>query len=247
MIKSELKGVIILIPAYNEGKNIKEVLDGCKELLPEAFILVIDDGSYDNTTEVCRANNVAYVSHPFNLGVGAALQTGYKYAVKNNYKYAIQLDADGQHDPKYLPRILEMLQHHESDFIIGSRFVEKNYSGGAFRKAGILIFSKILSFLIREKLTDVTSGYRGMNRGVLNFCIIDKYSFDYPDADYLLTLHRAGFKFSEIPMKMNPRTNGQSQHFGLKPVFYFLKMFLSILIILLRSKKRMLEEISVPD
>jgi len=247
MIKSELKGVIILIPAYNEGKNIKEVLDGCKELLPEAFILVLDDGSYDNTTEVCRANNVAYVSHPFNLGVGAALQTGYKYAVKNNYKYAIQLDADGQHDPKYLPRILEMLQQHESDFIIGSRFVEKNYSGGTFRKAGILIFSKILSFLIREKLTDVTSGYRGMNRGVLNFCIIDKYSFDYPDADYLLTLHRAGFKFSEIPMKMNPRTNGQSQHFGLKPVFYFLKMFLSILIILLRSKKRMLEEISAPD
>ena len=247
MIKNELNGVIILIPAYNEGKNIKEVLTGCKKLLPEAFILVVDDGSFDNTVEICKNENVYYVSHPFNLGVGATLQTGYKYAVKNNFRYAIQLDADGQHDPKYLPQILEMLKHDNSDFIIGSRFVEKNYEGGVLRKAGILMFSQILSFLVQEKLTDVTSGYRGMNRNVLNFCIIDKYSFDYPDADYLLTLHRAGFKFSEIPMKMNPRTNGQSQHFGMKPIFYFLKMFLSILIILLRSKKRMLEEISAPD
>lgn len=237
--------VLTIIPAFNEAKSIREVIHGCKKYLPEADILVVNDGSHDNTIMVCEAEDVKCVTHPFNLGVGAALQTGYKYAVNHNYEYAIQLDADGQHDPKHLGKILKMLRSQKSDFIIGSRFLEKNYDGGKLRKFGIVLFSKILSFLIKEKMTDVTSGYRGMNRNVLNFCIIDKYSFDYPDADYLLTLHRAGFRFAEIPMAMYERTIGQSQHFGLKPVFYFLKMFLSILMILIRSKKRIREDISV--
>lgn len=247
MKTESLKEIVIIIPAYNEGETLSEVLRGCMNFLPEAEILVINDGSFDNTTDICNSEDVRCVSHPFNLGVGAALQTGYKYAVRNNFKYAIQLDADGQHNPEYLPFILDILKKGASDFVIGSRFLNNDYDGGLLRKTGIKLFSVILSFLIREKLTDVTSGFRGMNRGVLEFCVIDKYSFDYPDADYLLTLHRAGFKFSEIPMKMNPRKNGQSQHVGLKPVFYFLKMFLSILIILLRSKKRMKEEVSVQD
>jgi len=229
--------VLILIPAFNEENRIESVITRIRNYVPMADILVVNDGSTDGTEAVCRRAGAVVLSHSFNLGVGSALQTGYKYAVREGYEYIIQLDADGQHDPAYLPAFYTTLVNTDADVVIGSRFLANNDNSMTFpRRMGGRIFSLLLSILIKEKITDPTSGFRGMKRRVLDFCVGDLYGFDYPDADFLLTLHRSGFTLVEIPMKVAARISGQSQHRGLKPVYYVLKMFLSIFIILLRKK-----------
>lgn len=234
------KKFLILIPAFNEEERIGEVISGCRKYLSKGIdLLVINDGSTDGTLSVCEREGVDVINTPFNQGIGNALQTGFRYAIENNYNFLINLDADGQHDPDDLPKFINKLQENNVDIVIGSRFLEKyKYKGSVIRVIGIRFFSKLVSLLIRERITDVTSGYRGMNRAALNFTIIDTFNFDYPDADFLLTLHRAGFRFSEIPVTMKKRIGGKSQHRGLKPIYYIVKMLLSIFIILLRKKHR---------
>jgi len=232
------KEILVLIPAYDEEKRVKNVIKGVRQYLPGAKILVVDDGSRDGTAGVSKEAGAFVIRHPFNLGVGTALQTGYKYAVHNGYQYVIQLDGDGQHPPTFLPAFVEKLKDTAADLIIGSRFLEGRNSNVPFiRDIGNAIFGKLVSFLIHEKLTDPTSGYRALKSTALQFCIQDNYAFDYPDADFLLTLHRSGYRMAEIPIKVLPRIGGQSQHNGLKPVYYTIKMFLSIFIILLRRKR----------
>jgi glycosyltransferase involved in cell wall biosynthesis len=229
--------ILILIPAFNEEGRVGEVIKGVCTSLAGATILVVDDGSSDRTAEVSTRAGAKVVRHPFNLGVGTALQTGYKFAVKNGYKYVIQLDADGQHPPEYLPWFIAKLKETEADLIVGSRFL--NDSDGTMsvvRKMGNRLFARLLSLLINEKLTDPTSGYRALKSTVLQFCVQDQYAFDYPDADFLLTLHRSGFRIEEIPVRVDPRSGGISQHAGLKPVFYTIKMMISLLVIMLRKK-----------
>jgi glycosyltransferase involved in cell wall biosynthesis len=229
--------ILILIPAFNEEARLGTVIKGVRRHLPETAVLVVDDGSSDGTATVGRAEGACIVRHPFNLGVGTALQTGYKFAVKNGYKYVIQLDADGQHPPEYLPWFIAKLKETEADLIVGSRFL--NDSDGTMsvvRKMGNRLFARLLSLLINEKLTDPTSGYRALKSTVLQFCVQDQYAFDYPDADFLLTLHRSGFRIEEIPVRVDPRSGGISQHAGLKPVFYTIKMMISLLVIMLRKK-----------
>jgi glycosyltransferase involved in cell wall biosynthesis len=233
-----VKKILILIPAFNEEDRISNVINGCRKYLSKGIdLLVINDGSTDDTLVVCAKEGVNVINTPFNQGVGNALQTGFRYAIENNYDYLINLDADGQHDPDDLPKFINKLQESTVDLVIGSRFLNGNsYEGALVRIIGIKFFSKIVSLIIREKITDVTSGYRGMNRAALNFTIIDTFNFDYPDADFLLTLHRAGFKLCEIPVTMKKRIGGKSQHRGLKPIYYIVKMLLSIFIVLLRKK-----------
>ena len=227
----------MLIPAFNEEGRVATVIREVQEFLPMATILVVNDGSTDQTAAAGSRAGTLVVSHPFNLGVGTALQTGYKFAVQRDFNYVIQLDADGQHDPSDLPRFLRALEETKADLVIGSRYLANRHrSTSVPRRLGIRTFSLVLTLLIRERLTDPTSGYRAMTRRVLQFCTLDTYGFDYPDADFLLTLHRAGFRLAEIPIDIKPRLGGQSQHRGLRPVYYILKMFLSIFIILLRKK-----------
>jgi hypothetical protein len=229
--------ILVVIPAFNEEERIGAVIRGVKQFLPEADLLVVNDGSQDRTAAVCSDAGALVVNHPFNLGVGTALQTGYKYALQKGYRYVIQLDADGQHDPSFLPLFVNKLRETEADLVIGSRFISANRDKPPFlRWVGNKVFAKILSVLIREKISDPTSGFRALKETVLRFCIRDVYGFDYPDADFLLTLHRAGFTIEEIPVEMHPRISGQSQHRGLRPVYYVIKMLLSIFVILLRKK-----------
>jgi glycosyltransferase involved in cell wall biosynthesis len=231
--------ILILIPAFNEQANLAEVVKGVRAYLADARILVVDDGSSDRTSAVARDAGASVVRHPFNLGVGTALQTGYKYAVQNGFSYVIQLDADGQHSPSYLPRFVKKLQETEADLIIGSRFLtQRRIDLSLTRRIGNGLFGKIVSFLIGEKLSDPTSGYRALKSTVLQFCVGDQYAFDYPDADFLLTIHKMGYRMEEIPIDVLPRRNGVSQHQGLKPIYYVIKMFLSIVITLLRPKGR---------
>ena len=234
---SPKKNTLILIPVFNEVDRIGAVIRGVRQHAPQADILIVDDGSGDGTPQSLENETAHLIRHPFNLGVGTALQTGYKYAVREGYEYLIQLDGDGQHDPAYLPAFYSSLSGGDADVVIGSRFLANDeYTMSFPRRMGGRIFSILLSLLIHEKITDPTSGYRAMKRRVLDFCIGDEYGFDYPDADFLLTLHRSGFTLTEIPVKISARSGGQSQHRGLRPVYYLLKMFLSIFIILLRKK-----------
>jgi glycosyltransferase involved in cell wall biosynthesis len=230
---------LIIIPAYNEEESIKAVLAECNEYLNETVdILVVNDGSSDSTAEICMKGNIDVINIPFNMGVGNALKTGFKHAIEKNYHFVITLDADGQHDPNDLPLFFEKIKNSEADILIGSRFLQMNkYQGTFFRNFGNKFFSKLISLLIKEKLTDVTSGYRAFSNKALKYSISDNFNFDYPDADFLLTLHRAGFKFAEVPVVMRKRKLGLSQHTGFKPIYYIFKTFLSIFVILLRKKK----------
>ena len=230
-----MKKAIIIIPAYNEEKNIAGVINGIKNVIPDADILVVNDGGKDRTEEIARELGARVISLPYNMGYGAALQTGFKYALKKGYEYAVQIDADGQHDPKDIPKLLDVVLSGKADVVIGSRFLNGGkYKAPAVRRLGMLFFARLTSLIIGEKITDPTSGYQAINKNGLQFYAGDYYPVDFPDADVIIMLHRAGLKIKEIPVIMYPSVQGKSMHSGLKPVYYIFKMFLSIFVTLLR-------------
>lgn len=230
------KQAIIIIPAYNEEKNIAGVINGIKNVIHDANILVVNDGGEDRTEEIARELGVRVISLPYNMGYGSALQTGFKFALKKGYEYAVQIDADGQHDPEDIPKLLDEVFKNKADVIIGSRFLNKgNYKAPFTRRVGMLFFAKLTSLIIGKKITDPTSGYQAINKHGLKFYAGEYYPVDFPDADVIIMLHRAGLKIKEIPVTMYQGVRGKSMHSGLKPVYYIFKMFLSIFVTLLRK------------
>lgn len=225
---------LIIIPAHNEEKGISGIISAIKNFSTDFDILVVDDGSTDRTARLAMAAGARLLSLPFNMGYGVALQTGFKYAIRNDYEYAVQMDADGQHEPRFIERLLEVVVKGESDIAIGSRFLEGGYQTQFFRRMGMLVFGGLASAIIRQKITDPTSGFQALNRKVIEFYASDFYPVDYPDADVIIMLHRAGLKIKEVPVKMYPSVEKKSMHSGLKPIYYIFKMFLSILVTLLR-------------
>lgn len=233
---SELRA-LVLIPAYNEAKRIGTVVGTIRRIVPEMTILVINDGSADRTAEVARQAGATVVSHPFNMGYGAAIQTGYKYALANNYDYLVQLDADGQHDPSCIPALLAPVRAGEADISIGSRFLENiSYRPPFMRRAGMALFRSIVSLVTGRQVTDTTSGFQAFNRSVIVCFASDIFPIDYPDADMLIMLHRSGFRMTEVPVRMFENSEGKSMHNGLKPLYYMFKMLLSICVTLMRGK-----------
>jgi glycosyltransferase involved in cell wall biosynthesis len=233
----KIKKSLIVIPAYNEEKNIARVIKDIKINSPSVEILVVNDGSGDATSIIAKASGAMVIDLAFNMGYGVALQTAYKYAVLEGYHYVVQLDGDGQHDAKYINVLLEELKKEETDVVIGSRFLMgKVYKASLSRRAGMMLFNSITSIIIGQKVTDCTSGYQGIGRSVLKFFTKDIYPCDYPDADVLIMLHFAGFRIKEVPVVMFPNKDGKSIHEGLKPVYYIFKMFLSIFVTLLRER-----------
>jgi glycosyltransferase involved in cell wall biosynthesis len=232
-----MTNVLILIPAYNEAARIAEVVAGVRRAVPGYDILVVNDGSKDTTAGAAEAAGAIVVSHPFNMGYGVAIQTGYKYAHAHGYAFLAQIDGDGQHDPAYLPRLLAPVMAGETDFAIGSRFREvESYEPSLARRVGMAFFRKVVSLVTGTRITDSTSGYQAFNREVIRFFTTEVFPCDYPDADMLITLHRAGFTIRELPVRMFARAEGKSMHSGLKPLYYIFKMFLSIFVTLLRSR-----------
>jgi glycosyltransferase involved in cell wall biosynthesis len=235
--------VLVLIPAYDEEDRIGSVVDNIKRHDALRDVLVVDDGSSDETRSRAAASGAKVISHPFNLGYGAALQTGYRYALAKGYDLLIQMDGDGQHDPSSLFDLLLPIRRGEADVAIGSRFLHCEehgsglpaYEAPLFRKLGMRLFGTIASLLIRQRVTDPTSGYQAMNRRVLEWVSTDRFPFDYPDADVIIMLHRAGFRIREVPVHMFCDPQKKSMHSGWKPVYYIFKMFLSILVTLLRK------------
>ena len=231
--------ILVLIPAYNEAARIAIVIEGIRRVVPDYDILVVDDGSIDATAIVAQSAGATVVSHPFNMGYGVAIQTGYKYALANGYKFLAQVDGDGQHDPAFIPSLLQPVITGESDFAIGSRFLsESGYCPPLARRAGMAVFRRIVQLVTGLRITDSTSGYQAFNRDVIRFFTGESFPCDYPDADMLITIHQAGFRISEVPVRMYANAEGKSMHGGLKPLYYIFKMFLSIFVTLLRKKER---------
>jgi glycosyltransferase involved in cell wall biosynthesis len=228
----------LIIPAYNEEENIVSVIKGVKKHT-NADIIVINDGSTDMTGERAKTAGAFVISHPFNMGYGAALQTGYKHAVKKNYDLLVQIDGDGQHDPKYIPALFNEVESGRCDVAIGSRFLgEGDYPLGALKWMGIHILRFATRCFIHEKITDPTSGYQCLNKEVIETFTKDIFPSDYPDANMIILLHWMAFTIKEIPVTMSPNPVGKSMHKGIfKVMYYFFKMFLSFLIALIRGKK----------
>ncbi len=228
---------VVVIPAFNEAAGVGRVLDVIRAVDPELPVVVVDDGSTDGTAAVaCRAG-ARVVRLPFNLGYGSALQTGYKYALREGYDGVVQLDGDGQHEPADIPPLLGVLERGDADVVIGSRFLgEATYRPGGARRIGMRVFRLFAFVLTGVRFTDVTSGFQALDRRALRFFAAERYPADYPDADVLVMLTRAGFRVAEAPVRMYAKPDARSMHAGLRPVYYIFKMLLSMLLTVLRHE-----------
>lgn len=226
--------VLIIIPAYNEAENIGGVIDEIRSLQPAARIVVIDDGSSDRTVTVARAAGARTISHPFNLGYGAALQTGFKFAVRGGHKRVVIMDGDGQHAPASIEQLLR--EADAVDVVRGSRFLgEARYRIPLTRRFGMVLFRTVAAFFTGERVTDVTSGFQALNDVAVRF-LARNYPTDYPDADTIIMMKRAGLTSREVPVEMRERLSGTAMVSWPKSFYYVFKMCLSILATLLREK-----------
>lgn len=228
--------ILAAIPARNEQAGIGAVLDRITLLYPEMSILVINDGSTDRTSAIARSRaNVSVIDLPFWLGYGGALQTAYKYAIREGYDAVIQLDADGQHDPVSIADLAAELQ--KADIVIGSRFLDevRPYRMSLPRKLGCRLLSWIGKRLTGMRITDPTSGFQALNRRAMSVAILDHYPLDYPDIDVLILMHRFDLKLSEIPVLMHLSKEKTGMHDGLQVWYYAIKMLLSVFVVMLRK------------
>lgn len=223
------RDVLVVIPAFEEARRIGAVVRGVRAALPGTDVLVVDDGSTDGTGRVARAAGARVVTHVFNLGYGAALQTGYKRADRDGYGAVVQLDGDGQHRPEDLPRLLGPLESGAADVVIGSRFAAgSDYRMGAVRTVGRLLLQRLLVALGGPRIADPTSGLQALSRPAFRLCCSDFYPTDFPDIDVLLLLARHGMRIVEIPVEMAPSPPGKvALHGGLRDAYYMYKMLLA--------------------
>lgn len=227
--------LIVLIPAYNEAGKIGAVIEDIRTEMPSADILVVNDGSSDATATEAREAGADVLSLPVNLGYGAALQTGYKYAVRGGYDIIGQIDGDGQHLARFLNQMVDRLRDPDVDVVVGSRFLDGDghYQPSLARKMGMALFSGIASAVMRQHISDPTSGFQVMRRPVASFFCSEVYPADYPDADILILLHRSGFRVTEMAVQMR-EPDGKSMHAGHRSLYYMYKMTLSITMTMLR-------------
>jgi hypothetical protein len=229
---------LVIIPAYNEEENIAFVLDEITISAPACDYAVVDDGSRDNTRGVVLQKKAQLISHPVNLGYGAAVQTGLKYALACGYDSAVLMDGDGQHDARDVPGLLEALTTQGADVVIGSRFLKPNhYRPGFIRGLGMKFFSGLTSWIIGEPIRDTTSGFQALNKRALAF-LSEHYPVDFPDAQVIILLVLSKFKVIEVAANFRPRLRGKSMYTFSKAVYYYFEVILAILIVLLKVNLR---------
>jgi glycosyltransferase involved in cell wall biosynthesis len=228
---------LLILPAHNEASNLPRVIPEARAAAPGYDLVVIDDGSRDNTAAVAAGLGAAVVTLPVNLGYGGAVQTGFRYAVEHGYDVAVVMDSDGQHDPAGIHPLAETVLSGQADVAVGSRFRGHiAYHQPWIKRVGMRLFAWTVSKITRREVTDPTSGFQALNRDALRFFAYDNYPVDYPDADTLLVLHYAGFRVTEVPVTMRERLSGVSMHSGWKPFYYVLKMWLAIAMVVLRQQ-----------
>lgn len=226
---------IIIIPAYNEEENIERTVNAIQKSAQDFDYVIINDCSTDNTRKICEEKEFNIVNLPINLGIGGAVQTGYKYAYENGYDVAVQVDGDGQHDPEFLNTMADYLIEHQVDMVIGSRFIEKKgFQSSITRRMGIQFFSKLIKVLTGKKITDPTSGLRMIGRNVMEIFSED-YPRDYPEPESIVAVLRKNMKIEEIPVVMLERQGGVSSISPKKSIYYMIKVTLAILIERIRN------------
>lgn len=245
-MKKEKKQLLIIIPAYNEEKNIGELLDRLKEpdIAGIADVLVMDDASKDKTRQIVLDKQLQVVSHVFNLGYGSGLQVGYKYAISNDYEYVIQMDADGQHDISNILTIYNKLITSDEngkcpDIVLGSRFLEGSvtFPISKVKKVAINLFRFLIKLGTGQKIMDPTTGLQGLSKRAIAFYSgYNHFDDKYPDANMIMQMILLGYRVVEIPAVMHARTEGVSMHSGLKPILYMLRMMFSIIAVWVRIK-----------
>ncbi|RJQ18396.1 MAG: glycosyltransferase family 2 protein [Nitrospiraceae bacterium] len=228
---------LVILPAFNEEKFIAPVISGIKEVDGGIDILVIDDGSNDKTVEIAEELGAMVISHPYNTGYGAALQTGFRFAFNRNYDFALTIDADGQHDPESIPSILKSMNNTGADIVIGSRFLEGGYRMSFARRIGSWIFAGVARCYTGYRFTDPTSGFQLLNRRAFSYLSQEEvYPLDYPDVNIIMLLHKKQFKIIESPVRMVINAESDTMHSGMKPLVYVVRMLLAIIMILLRKE-----------
>ena len=221
--------VLVIVPAHDEQDSLPRTLAEVRAAAPGVDLLVVDDGSHDGTSRLARESGVAVVRHAVNLGVGGALQTGFGWACDHGYDIGVQLDADGQHDPRYLAALLEPVVEGRCDVAIGSRYVARSgYHAPLNRRLGMLLFSGIVRLALGRRITDTTSGFRAYDRPVMEVCR-KEFPRDFPDAPLLIGLARRGFRLLEVPVEMRERKAGRSFYTLGKQLYYPYKNLLASL------------------
>ncbi len=235
-----MKKVLMIIPAYNEEKCIVQTVKTITDLESKKYkidYVIINDGSTDNTKNVCIENKLNFIDLPCNLGIGGAVQTGYKYALYNDYDVAIQFDGDGQHDANYIEKLVNYIEEG-NNLVIGSRFVaeESEFKSTFIRRIGINFLSGLIKFCTRKKVYDVTSGFRAADRDLIKY-FASTYPTDYPEPDSLVQVIKKGYKVAEVSVKMKERQAGTSSISGLKSIYYMIKVSFAIVIANISTKK----------
>lgn len=222
--------VLVIIPAFNEESSIENVIKKLNDTGMEVDYLVVNDASKDDTKIVLNNISANYVDLPINLGIGGGVQCGYLYAEQNDYDIAIQMDGDGQHDPTYLNKLIEILVAGEADCVIGSRFItNEGFQSSFLRRVGINFLSKLIEICTGTRIYDVTSGFRAVNRKCI--CLFaENYAQDYPEPEAIVMLAGLGARIKEVPVIMHERMGGESSIQSFKTVYYMIKVSLSIIV-----------------
>ena len=221
---------LVIIPAFNEEGNLEKTIKDIKDNAPDFDYVIINDCSTDKTLEMCRRHGFSYLNLPVNLGIGGAVQTGYRYAYYDGYDIAVQFDGDGQHSASHLEDMVTTLIDTESDMVIGSRFIEKEgFQSSGLRRIGIKYFTGLIKILTGKTITDPTSGMRMVNKKLLEK-FTDEYPKDYPEPESVVTILSEKYKVTEIPVVMNEREEGVSSISLKNSVYYMIKVSFAILI-----------------
>ena len=221
---------LVIIPAYNEEGNLEKTINDITENAPGFDYVIINDCSTDNTLEMCRHHGFHYLNLPVNLGIGGAVQTGYRYAFYHGYDLAVQFDGDGQHSAAHLEDMAKVLEKFGADMVIGSRFIEKEgFQSSGLRRVGIRYFTMLIRLLTGKTITDPTSGMRMVNRKLLEK-FTNEYPKDYPEPESVVTILSENYKVKEVPVIMNEREEGVSSISLRNSVYYMIKVSFAILI-----------------
>ena len=231
------KKIVVIVPAFNECGNIDRTVREIRQFSKDVDILVIDDGSRDATAQEARQAGGMVVSLPFNLGIGAAVQTGFQYAQRHQYDIAVQIDGDGQHDASFLEKIVEPIRHDKADMVVGSRFLEKTggFQSSFSRRMGIGFFVHLINALTGVKINDPTSGFRAYNKKMIAL-FAEYYPHDFPEPEAIVVSQQAGARIIELPVVMRPREAGSSSIRYFKTLYYMVKVTLAILLHMIRQR-----------
>jgi glycosyltransferase involved in cell wall biosynthesis len=232
--------IVAVVPAFNESGAVGRVVDEIRAACPEARVVVVDDASSDDTAAVAESRGATVLRLPFNVGIGGAVQTGFRYALEEGFERAVRLDGDGQHDASEIQTLFEPLERGDADLVIGSRFVDGvgSYRPPLARRLGIRVFARLVSLLGGQRVTDTTSGFIALDRAGIEL-FAREYPHDYPEVEATLVALRSGLRLSQVQVEMRERETGTSSITFVRSLYYIVKVLLALLVASLRRYPRL--------